>query len=88
MELKLTADLIRAHLFNGGFRPMTKQDYYAYADADEGSLIADIRLGRYAYTVLFSPATGDVEISTFDEKNGQVSAWNMDLNNGNVIQLA
>lgn len=88
MELKLTADLIRAYLFNGGFRPMTKQDYYAYADADEGSLITDIKLGRYEYTVLFSPAIGDVEISAFDEKNGVFSAWNMDLNNGHVIQLA
>ena len=87
MKLKLTADLIRAHLFNGGFRPMAKTDYDAFAEADNGSLIADISIGGHTYGVIFSPATGDVEINAFDESKSQFYAWEMDLNNGNVIQL-
>lgn len=87
MKLKLTADLIRAHLFNGGFRPMAKTDYDAYDGADEGSLIADITLSGYTYGVIFSPVTGTAQINVFDEATDQFDAWEMDLNNGNVIQL-
>lgn len=87
MELILTADLIRAYLFNGGFRPMVKTDYHTYEGADDGALIADIKIGRYTYGVIFSPAIGDVDINTFDEVTDQFYAWKMDLNNGNVIKL-
>lgn len=87
MELKLTADLIRAHLFNGSFRPMSKTDYDEYNGADEGSLIADITLGRYTYGVIFLPATGAVQINTFDETINELYAWEMDLNNGNYVRL-
>ena len=87
MELKLTADLIRAHLFNGSFRAMSETDYYAFAEADNGSLIADITLSGYTYGVIFSPTIGDVDINTFDEATDQFYSWKMDLNNGNVIRL-
>jgi hypothetical protein len=87
MELKLTADLIRTHLFNGSFRAMSETDYYAFAEADNGSLIADITLSGYTYGVIFSPVTGTAQINVFDEATDQFHAWEMDLNNGNVIQL-
>jgi len=87
MELKLTAEMIRAHLFNGGFRPFTKSDWHAFADADEGSLIAEIRFGRFEYSVIFSPALGSVQIFTFDEVTLDNWAWEMDLNNGRFIDL-
>lgn len=88
MQLILTAELIRAYLFNGGFRAMTKTDHQTYGGAEEGSLIADIKIGRYTYGVIFSPAIGDVDINTFDEATDQFYSWKMDLNNGNVIRLA
>jgi hypothetical protein len=87
MELKLTADLIRAHLFNGGFRAMSKTDYEEYNGADEGSLIADITLGRYTYGVIFSPVIGNAQINVFDEAINELYAWEMDLNNGNYVRL-
>ena len=87
MELKLTADLIRAHLFNGSFRAMSETDYYAFDEADNGSLIADITLSGYTYGVIFSPVTGTAQINVFDEATDQFDAWEMDLNNGDVIQL-
>ena len=87
MELKLTADLIRAHLFNGSFRAMSKTDYDSYNGADEGSLIADITLGRYTYGVIFSPVTGAAQINAFDETINELYAWEMDLNTGINVKL-
>jgi hypothetical protein len=87
MELKLTADLIRAHLFNGSFRAMSKTDYDEYNGADQGSLIADITLGRYTYGVIFSPVIGNVQINTFDEAIDEFYAWEMDLNTGINVRL-
>lgn len=62
MKLNLTADRIWSELFNGGFRPMEKGDFYSYADAEPGSLIALIRVGRFEYEVIFTPSIGNVEI--------------------------
>lgn len=85
MKLNLTADRIRSELFNGGFRPMTKADFYAYGDAEPGSLIATIRVGRFEYEVIFAPSIGNVEIySGVDESS---FAWQMDLNTGEFINL-
>jgi hypothetical protein len=88
MELKLSHEIIRAHLFCGNFRPMSKTDYDAYNGADEGSLIADIMLSGYTYGVIFSPVTGAAQINVFDETTNELYAWEMDLNNGNYVRLS
>ena len=86
-ELYLTAARVRSELFNGGFRPMKGHDFDGFCDADEGSLMADIKVGRHEYVVIFSPAMGNVQIfsSAIDER--VFAAWEMDLDNENVIRL-
>lgn len=85
-KLMLTADRIREELFTGGFRPMKTEDFYGYCDAEQGSLIADISVGRYRYEVIFTPSLGNVQI--FDVTVGcDVLAWEMDLTNGETIEL-
>lgn len=85
MKLNLTAERIRSELFNGGFRPMTKPDFYTYGDAEPGSLIALISVGRFEYEVIFTPSIGNVEIHSGES---EISfAWEMDLNTGDFIDL-
>jgi hypothetical protein len=84
--LRLTAADITRHMFLGGFKPMDKNDYMAYADAELGSLIADIPVGKYIYQVLFTPSEGTFEINFFDE-NCEPYAWKMDVLTGETIQL-
>lgn len=84
--LRLTAERIREELFTGGFRPMKEQDFYGFADAEIGSLIADeVKVGRFVYTVLFTPSLGNVQIFSFDD--GESSAWEMDLQTGEFLEL-
>lgn len=85
-KLMLTADRIRAELFTGGFRPMKTEDFYGFSDAEPGSLIADIAVGRFSYVVIFTPSLGNVQIfeTTLD---GESFAWEMDLFNDSVIEL-
>jgi hypothetical protein len=85
-DLRLTADHIKTHMFNGGFKPFDKYDWYSYSDADEGSLIADIPVGSFLYQVVFSPEMGNVEINYVD-KEGNSYCWEMDLNTGKYIEL-
>jgi hypothetical protein len=49
--------------------------------------MADIQVGRHDYVVIFSPAMGNVQIfsSVIDERD--LSAWEMDLNTGDIINL-
>jgi hypothetical protein len=85
MKLNLTAERIRSELFNGGFRPMEKFDFNSYADAEPGSLIALIKVGRFEYEVIFTPSIGNVEIFSSE---GEISfAWEMDLNTGDFVEL-
>lgn len=84
--LRLTHTMIQNHLFNGGFKPFDEFDWYAYAGADEGSLIADITVGRFYYQVVFSPEMGNVQIFYIDP-DGNSFAWEMDLNTGDYIEL-
>ena len=87
MKLNLTAERIRSELFKGGFRPMRGHDFDGFCGTDEGSLMADIKVGRHDYVVIFSPAMGNVQIfsSVIDERD--LSAWEMDLNTGDFINL-
>jgi hypothetical protein len=85
MKLNLTAERIRSDLFNGGFRPMANSDFQMYADADIGSLITGIKVGRFVYEVIFSPALGNVQIFSYE---GELDyAWEMDLNTGDFVEL-
>lgn len=84
--LRLTSDHIKSHLFNGGFRPMEMHDKFAYCDADNGSLIANIYFGRYRYEVIFSPVMGNVQIFEYDEMCFS-NCWEMDLNTGKYIKF-
>ena len=86
MELKLNAKHITDALFNGGFRPFDKYDYMGYADAEKGSLIADISLGKYLYQVIFTPSEGDFEVF-FNDLDGNTFAWKVNPNNGEVIEF-
>lgn len=83
--LRLSAERIREHLFTGGFRPMRKEDFYAYCDAEEGSLIANIAVGRFTFDVIFTPSLGNVQIFDYNEKEAKV--WEMDLNDGSLIEM-
>jgi hypothetical protein len=83
---RLSAERIREELFTGGFRPMKGHDFDGFADAELGSLIADeIKVGRYVYTVIFTPSLGNVQIFSFD--GGESFAWEMDLQTGEAIEL-
>lgn len=84
-QLMLTSDRVKQELFNGGFRPMTVNDMYAYADASNGSLIAELSVGRFSYDVIFDPSVGNVQI--FNCQINENFAWEMDLNTGKVIAL-
>ena len=85
-NLKLTAEMIKNHLFNGGFRPFDKYDSMAYADAELGSLITNMEIGKYYYEVIFTPSQGDVQIFYIDP-DGNSECWEMDLNTGEYIEL-
>lgn len=85
-DLRLTADHIKTHLFMGEFKPFDEYDWYEFADADEGSLIGYITVGRFYYQVVFSPALGNVQIFYIDP-DGNSFAWEMDLNTGEYIEL-
>lgn len=84
--LHLSAERVRETLFRGGFRPMDKNDFMAFADAPAGSLIADIKVGRHEYTVLFDVTMGEFEIIQF-HLNGESNAWTMDGLTGQTIEL-
>lgn len=87
MKLGMTAELIKNALFNGEFAPFTKNDWYAYCDADEGSLIARITgFDGIDYEVIFSP-TGNCQIFTYSSVFEDSRAWEMDLNNGAYMEL-
>jgi hypothetical protein len=85
--LYLTAERIREELFLGGFRPMQKTDFYIYADAEQGSLIADISVGRFNYAVLFTPSMGNAQIFQLDNDGFETIAFEIDLISGLSIQL-
>lgn len=85
MTLRLSPERIREELFSGGFLPMGEIDFYGYADAEPGSLIARINIGRFGYDVIFTPSLGNVQI--FDHDLNNHIAWEMDLNTGKVIEL-
>lgn len=86
VALRLSAARVREELFTGGFRPMTAQDFYGFADAESGSLMADISVGRFRYVVLFTPSLGSVQI--FETSiEGEPLAWEMDLITDEVIEL-
>jgi len=85
--LKLTAARVREELFTGGFRPMVGHDFDGFADAEPGSLMADISIGRFRYVVIFTPSLGNVQIFDNDIENAEFNAWEMDLQTGEAIQL-
>lgn len=86
-KLMLTADRIREELFTGGFRPMIGHDFDGFADAEPGSLIAEISVGRFSYVVIFTPSLGDVQIFSTDIEKCESEAWEMDLLSGEFIEL-
>lgn len=86
-ELRLSAARIREELFTGGFRPMMGHDFDGFADAEPGSLIAEISIGRFRYVVIFTPSLGNVQIFDNDIENAEFNAWEMDLQTGEAIQL-
>ena len=83
-KLMLSAERVREELFTGGFRPMKELDFYGFADAEPGSLIAEISVGRFGYVVIFTPSLGNVQIF---ETSVDPLAWEMDLQNGETIEL-
>ncbi len=85
--LRLSAARIREELFTGGFRPMSGHDFDGFADAEPGSLMADISIGRFRYVVIFSPEAGNVQIFDNDIENAEFNAWEMDLMTGAYIQI-
>jgi hypothetical protein len=86
-ELRLSATRIREELFTGGFRPMKGHDFDGFADADPGSLIADLSVGRFSYVVIFSPEAGNVQIFSTAIEDRELSAWEMDLMTGAYIKI-
>jgi hypothetical protein len=87
MTLRLSAERIREELFTGGFRPMVGHDFDGFADAEPGSLIADISVGRFRYVVIFTPSLGNVQIFDTRIELASTNAWEMDLQTGEAIQL-
>lgn len=85
--LKLTAARIREELFTGGFRPMVGHDFDGFADAEPGSLISYMSVGRFSYVVIFTPSLGSVQIFDNDIENAEFNAWEMDLQTGEYISL-
>lgn len=86
-DLRLSAARIREELFTGGFRPMVGHDFDGFADAEPGSLIAEISIGRFRYVVIFTPSLGNVQIFDNDIENAEFNAWEMDLLSGKLIEL-
>lgn len=86
-KLMLSVERIREELFTGGFRPMVGHDFDGFADAEPGSLIADIAVGRFSYVVIFTPSIGDVQIFSTDIEKCETEAWEMDLLSGDFIEL-
>lgn len=84
-QLMLTSARIKEELFTGGFRPMAMPDRLPYSGAEEGSLIAEISVGRFTYEVLFTPSLGNVQI--YNYQNEDTLAWEMDLLTDKVIDL-
>ena len=86
-ELRLSATRIREELFTGGFRPMKGHDFDGFCDADPGSLMADLSVGRFSYVVIFSPEAGNVQIFSAAIEDREISAWEMDLMTGAYIKI-
>jgi len=86
-DLRLSAARIREELFTGGFRPMMGHDFDGFADAEPGSLMADISVGRFRYVVIFTPSLGNVQIFDTRIELASTNAWEMDLQTGEAIQL-
>lgn len=61
MTLRITRERLIQEMFTGGFRPMNDNDWAMFCDADEGSLMSEIRCGNHHYMCVFSPATGEIE---------------------------
>jgi predicted Zn-dependent protease len=97
MELMLTQEHIVNSLFTGQFRSLNKYDRYAFADAEENTLIANITVRRFIlangqalaeaeYTVLFVPNTGESQIHYFGP-DGNDYCWLMDMKSGLSVEL-
>jgi hypothetical protein len=86
-ELRLSATRIREELFTGGFRPMKGHDFDGFCDADPGSLMADLSVGRFSYVVIFSPEAGNVQIFSASIEDREIYAWEMDLMTGAYIKI-
>lgn len=86
-KLMLSVDRVREELFTGGFRPMVGHDFDGFCDAEPGSLIAEMNVGRYAYVVIFTPSLGDVQIFSANIDEREADAWEMNLLTGDVIEL-
>jgi hypothetical protein len=86
-QLMLTNTRIKEELFTGGFRPMVGHDFDGYADAEPGSLIAEISVGRFKYEVIFTPSLGNVQIFDYNIEKRDLNAWEMDLLSGKVVDL-
>ena len=86
-KLMLSVERIRSELFTGGFRPMIGHDFDGFCDAEPGSLIAEISVGRFSYVVIFTPSLGNVQIFSTDIEKCESDAWEMDLNDGSVLEL-
>ena len=84
---RLSAARVREELFTGGFAPMKGHDFDGFADAEPGSLIAYPKVGRYSYVVIFTPSLGNVQIFDSSIENREFSAWEMDLQTGEIINL-
>jgi len=87
MTLRLSAARVREDLFTGGFRPMVGHDFDRFADAEPGSLMADISVGRFRYVVIFTPSMGNVQIFDTRIELASTNAWEMDLQTGEVLPL-
>jgi len=87
MTLRLSAARVREELFTGGFRPMVGHDFDGFADAEPGSLMADISVGRFRYVVIFTPSMGNVQIFDTRIELASTNAWEMDLQTGEVLPL-
>ncbi len=86
-QLMLTSARIKEELFTGGFRPMVGHDFDGFCDAEPGSLMADINVGRFKYVVIFTPSLGNVQIFDANIDVCDINAWEIDLLTDNVVDL-
>lgn len=86
-SFRLNLRVLTTELFTGAFGPMTPNDRTYFLDAQEGTLIGDVKRGNYVYRCLFSPTECQFECYESAENNDDPRCWQVCTTTGEIREM-